>query len=318
MHCCTGSNRPTRPGQRLTLFFLALPPRNRTKARKFLSPVWRFQSCLSFDPLIIGTGKLYLTDDNGWLYSLCDAIRQRYIFRLQWSYISTPLPSAHKAFFLSTNQPIYLHSIPIERPEKKTISNQQNQFKLHPTSKHITTTTTTRAHPIPSQPTKEKAFPHEYTHTHISPRPQAMSHSTPPLASTPSSSGPCKYDTHVPQDSTVYENSTTTSSSSSFYEDDDDDEEDDDDDEDDEEEPFIILQATAIKITSFPPAAGAVAKISMKGKGKGSSIATTTSQKFGGRAPAVASRPPAFLATPGEALPVFSSERAKRAARSVR
>lgn len=144
-----------------------------------------------------------------------------------------------------------------------------------------------------------------------------MSHSTPPLSSTPSSSGTCKYDTHVAQDSTVYENSTTTStsSSSSFY---DDGEEDDDDDEDDEdeEEAFIILQATAMKITSFSPTA--VAKISMKGKGKGSGIATTTSQKFGGRAPAVASRPPAFLATPGEALPVFSSERAKRAARSVR
>ncbi|EMF13469.1 uncharacterized protein SEPMUDRAFT_107479 [Sphaerulina musiva SO2202] len=139
-----------------------------------------------------------------------------------------------------------------------------------------------------------------------------MSHSTPPLTSTPSSSG-------TSQDSTVYENSTTTStsSSSSFYEDDD--EEDEEDEEDDEEEPFIILQATAIKITSFPPtAAGAVAKISMKGKGKGSGIATTTSQKVGRtpvRAPAVASRPPAFLATPGDALPVFSSERAKRAAR---
>lgn len=146
-----------------------------------------------------------------------------------------------------------------------------------------------------------------------------MSHSTPPLTSTPSSSGTCKYDTHVAQDSTVYENSTTTStssSSSSFYDDDDDDDEEDGDDE--EDEPFIILQATAIKITSFPPTAGAVAKISIKGKGKGSSIATTTSQKVGGRAPAVTSRPPAFLATPGEALPVFSSERAKRAARSVR
>lgn len=145
-----------------------------------------------------------------------------------------------------------------------------------------------------------------------------MSHSTPPLSSTPSSSGTCKYDTHVAQDSTVYENSTTTStsSSSSFYDDDDEDDEDDeeDDDEDDEEEPFIILQATAIKITSFPPTA--VAKIFVKGKGSG--IATTTSQKVGGRAPAVASRPPAFLATPGDALPVFSSERAKRAARSVR
>lgn len=136
-----------------------------------------------------------------------------------------------------------------------------------------------------------------------------MSHSTPPLSSTPSSSGTCKYDIHVVKDSTVYENSTTTSTStSSFY--------DDDDEEDDEEEPFIILQATAIKIISFPAAAAAVAKIFVKGKG--SSIATTTSQKFGGRAPAVASRPPAFLATPGEALPVFSSERAKRAARSVR
>lgn len=138
-----------------------------------------------------------------------------------------------------------------------------------------------------------------------------MSHSTPPLSSTPSSSGTCKYDIHVAQDSTVYENSTTTStssSSSSFYADD------EEDDDDDEEEPFIILQATAIKITSFPPTA--VAKIFVKGKG--SSIATTTSQKVGGRAPAVTSRPPAFLATPGEALPVFSSERAKRAARSVR
>lgn len=139
-----------------------------------------------------------------------------------------------------------------------------------------------------------------------------MSHSTPPLTSTPSSSGTCKYDTHVAQDSTGYENSTTTStSSSSFY---DDDEEDEEDEEDDEEEPFIILQATAIKITSFPPTA--VAKISIQGKGRG--IATTTSQKFGGRAPAVASRPLAFLATPGDALPVFASERAKRAARSVR
>lgn len=147
-----------------------------------------------------------------------------------------------------------------------------------------------------------------------------MSHSTPPLTSTPSSSGTCKYDTHVAQDSTVYENSTTTStsSSSSFYDDDEDDEEDEDDEDDEEEEPFIILQATAIKITSFPPTAGAVAKVFVKGKGKGSGIATTTSQKFGGRAPAVASRPPAFLATPGDALPVFSSERAKRAARSVR
>lgn len=136
-----------------------------------------------------------------------------------------------------------------------------------------------------------------------------MSHSTPPLTSTPSSSGTCKYDTHVAQDSTVYENSTTTStSSSSFYE---------DDDEEDEEEPFIILQATAMKITSFPPTAGAVAKIFVKGKGSG----IATSQKFGKtpvRAPAVTSRPPAFLATPGGALPVFSSERAKRAARSVR
>lgn len=143
-----------------------------------------------------------------------------------------------------------------------------------------------------------------------------MSNSTPPLASTPSSSGTCKYDTHVAQDSTVYENSTTTStSSSSFY--DDDDEDDEEDDDEDEEEPFIILQATAIRITSFPPTAAAVAKIFVKGKG--SSIANTTSQKVGGRAPAVASsRPPAFLATPGEALPVFSSERAKRAARSVR
>lgn len=150
-----------------------------------------------------------------------------------------------------------------------------------------------------------------------------MSHSTPPLSSTPSSSGTCKYDTHVAQDSTVYENSTTTSTSTSSYDDEDDDEEDDDDedDDDDEEEPFIILQATAIKITSFPPTAGAVAKIFVKGKGKegkGSGIATTTSQKVGGRAPAVASRPPAFLATSGDALPVFSSERAKRAARSVR
>lgn len=144
-----------------------------------------------------------------------------------------------------------------------------------------------------------------------------MSHSTPPLSSTPSSSGTCKYDTHVAQDSTVYENSTTTStssSSSSFYEDDD--EDDDDDDEDDEKEPFIILQATAIKITSFPPTA--VAKIFVKGKGKGSGIATTTSQKVGKTPVRAPAGPPAFLATSGDALPVFSSERAKRAARSVR
>lgn len=148
-----------------------------------------------------------------------------------------------------------------------------------------------------------------------------MSHSTPPLSSTPSSSGTCKYDTHVAQDSTVYENFTTTStsssSSSSFYHDDDDDE-DDEEDEEDDEEPFIILQATAIKITSFPPTAGAVAKIFVKGKGKGSSIATTTSQKVGTPSPVRATAVPAFLATSGDALPVFSSERAKRAARSVR
>lgn len=140
-----------------------------------------------------------------------------------------------------------------------------------------------------------------------------MSHSTPPLSSTPSSSGTCKYDTHVAQDSTVYENSTTTSTSSSstFYDDDDDDEEDEEDeDDDDEEEPFIILQATAIKITSFP---AAVAKIFVKGKGSG----IATSQKVGGT-PVRATAVPAFLATSGDALPVFSSERAKRAARSVR
>lgn len=234
-------------------------------------------------------------------------------FRLQWSYISIlSLPlTRHSSPY--TNQPIYLHSIRAERPEKKNNIQPINQFKLRPRA------STQQEHAlIPSQSTKEKVFPHEYSHSHISPRPQAMSHSTPPLSSKPSSSGTCKYDTHVAQDSTVYENSTTTStsssSSSSFY----DEEDDDDDDEEDEEEAFIILQATAMKITSFPPTAGAVAKIFVKGKGKGSGIATTTSQKVGGRAPAVASRPPAFLATPGDALPVFSSERAKRAARSVR
>lgn len=145
-----------------------------------------------------------------------------------------------------------------------------------------------------------------------------MSHSTPPLSSTPSSSGTCKYDIHVAQDSTVYENSTTTSTStSSFYDDDEEDEEDEDDDDEeddeDDEEPFIILQATAMKITSFPPTAGAVAKIFVKGKGSG----IATSQKFG-KTPVRATAVPAFLATSGDALPVFSSERAKRAARSVR
>lgn len=52
-----------------------------------------------FDPLIIGTGKLYLNDDNGWLYSLCDAIRQRYIFPFTMVLYIHPLPSAQKAFF---------------------------------------------------------------------------------------------------------------------------------------------------------------------------------------------------------------------------
>lgn len=121
-----------------------------------------------FDPLIIGTGKLYSNDDNGWLYSLCDAIRQRYIFCLQWSYISTPLPSAHKAFFfLSTNQPIYLHSIRAERPGKKS-NRPTNQFKLHPRA--ITTTTNTfSSHPIPSQPKKKPFLTN--IHTHISATP---------------------------------------------------------------------------------------------------------------------------------------------------
>lgn len=262
-----------------------------------------------FDPLIIGTGKLCLTDDNGWLYSLCDAIRQRYIFRLQWSYISIlSLPlTRHSSPY--TKQPIYLHSIPIERPEKK-INRPINQFKLHPTSKHTIRTTRTRSHPIPTYQRKSLS---SRIHTHISAHAQSMSHSTPPLTSTPSSSGTCKYDIHVAQDSTVYENSTTTStsSSSSFYDDYDDD---DEDDEEEEEEPFIILQATAMKITSFP--AAAVAKIFVKGKGSG--IATTTSQKVGRTPVRATAGPPAFLATSGDALPVFSSERAKRAARSVR
>lgn len=56
-----------------------------------------------FNPLIIETGKLYLNDDNGWLYSLCDAIRQRYIFPFTMVLYIHPLPSAHKAFYLSTN-----------------------------------------------------------------------------------------------------------------------------------------------------------------------------------------------------------------------
>lgn len=240
-----------------------------------------------------------MNDDNGWLYSLCDAIRQRYIFPF------TMVLYIHSSPFR------YLHNIPIERPGKK-INRPINQFKLRPRAITITITTTNTLSSHPNRPKKKPFLTN--IHTHISPRPQSMSHSTPPLSSTPSSSGTCKYDIHVAQDSTVYENSTTTStssSSSSFYADD------EEDDDEDEEEPFIILQATAIRITSFPPTAAAVAKIFLKGKG--SSIATTTSQKFGGRAPAVASsRPPAFLATPGEALPVFSSERAKRAARSVR
>lgn len=210
-----------------------------------------------------------------------------------------PLPSATCITYPSSDQKRKLTDQQINSSYIHEQAHNKNTFSSHP------------------NPPKKKPFLTN-THKHISPRPQAMSHSTPPLASTPSSSGTCKYDTHVAQDSTVYENSTTTSTStsSSFY---DDDEEDEEDEEEDEEEPFIILQATAIKITSFPPTA-AVAKIFVKGKGKGkgSSIATTTSQKFGGRAPAVASRPPAFLATPGDALPVFSSERAKRAARSVR
>lgn len=147
MHCCARSNEQTGPGQRLALFFLALLGIGQSLGISF--------TCLEiselslFDPLIIGTGKLYLTDDNGWLYSLCDAIRQRYIFRLQWSYISIlSLPlTRHSSPY--TKQPIYLHSIPIERPEKK-INRPINQFKLHPTSKHTIRTTRTRSHPIPT------------------------------------------------------------------------------------------------------------------------------------------------------------------------
>lgn len=227
----------------------------------------------------------------------------------KWSYISILfLPLTRDSSYQSSNQSI---CIAYPSSDQKNHIQPTNQFKLHPRA--ITknnNNNTLSSHPnLP----KKKLFLTN-THSHISPRPQAMSHSTPPLASTPSSSGTCKYDTHAVKDSTVYENSTTTSTSF-FYEDDD--EEDDDDDEDDEEEPFIILQATAIKITSFPPTAGAVAKISMQGKGRGSGIATTTSQKFG-KTPVRATGVPAFLATPGDALPVFSSERAKRAARSVR
>lgn len=170
MHCCARSNGQTRPGQRLALFFLALLGIGQSLGISF--------TCLEiselslFDPLIIGTGKLYLTDDNGWLYSLCDAIRQRYIFRLQWSYISIlSLPlTRHSSPY--TKQPIYLHSIPIERPEKK-INRPINQFKLHPTSKHTIRTTRTRSHPTPTD--QKKAFPHEYTHSHISPRPSNVS-----------------------------------------------------------------------------------------------------------------------------------------------
>lgn len=223
-------------------------------------------------------------------------------------YPSSPFRSQGILLLIPINQSI---CIAYPSSDLKKTNRPTNQFKLHPTSKHTIRTTRTRSHPIPTYQRKSLS---SRIHTHISAHAQAMSHSTPPLSSTPSSSGTCKYDIHVAQDSTVYENSTTTStssSSSSFYDDYDDD---DEDDEEEEEEPFIILQATAIKITSFPPTA--VAKIFVKGKGSG--IATTTSQKFGGRAPAVASRPPAFLATPGDALPVFSSERAKRAARSVR
>lgn len=159
MHCCTGSNRPTRPGQRLTLFFLALPPRNRTKARKFLPPVWRFQSCLLFDPLIIGTGKLYLDDDNGWLYSLCDAIRQRYIFRLQWSYISTPLPSATCITYPSSDQ-------------KRELTDQQiNSSYIHEQADNKNNHNT-----LSSQPNRPKKKPFlTNIHSHIIPRPVNVS-----------------------------------------------------------------------------------------------------------------------------------------------
>lgn len=208
-------------------------------------------------------------------------------------------PFRLQGILLLINQSICI-AIRAERPGKTIFNQQINSSYIHEQAHNKNTLSS-----HPNLPKKKPSLTN--IHTHISAHAQSMSHSTPPLSSTPSSSGTCKYDTHVAQDSTVYENSTTTSSSS-FYE--------DDDEEDEEEEPFIILQATAMKITSFPPTAAAVTKISVKGKG--SSIATTTSQKVGGRAPAVASRPPAFLATPGDALPVFSSERAKRAARSVR
>lgn len=117
MHCCARSNEQTGPGQRLALFFLVLLGIGQSLGISF--------TCLEiselslFDPLIIETGKLYLNDDNGWLYSLCDAIRQRYIFRLQWSYISTPLPSATCITYPSSDL-------------KKTIFNQQiNSSYIH-------------------------------------------------------------------------------------------------------------------------------------------------------------------------------------------
>lgn len=167
MHCCAGSNGQTRPGQRLALFVLALPPRNRTKARKFLSPVWRFQSCLSFDPLIIGTGKLYLNDDNGWLYSLCDAIRQRYIFPFTMVLYIHALPSAHKAFFLSTNQPIYLHSIPIERPEKPYPTNKSIQV-TYTSNNNNNNNNTLSSHP--NRPKKKPFLTNIHSQISITPK----------------------------------------------------------------------------------------------------------------------------------------------------
>lgn len=118
-----------------------------------------------FDPLITGTGKLYLNDDNSWLYSLCDAIRQRYIFPFYNGLIYPSSPFRSQGILL-INQSICI-AIRAERPEKKT-NRPINQFKLHPTSKHTTRTTETRSHPIPTYQRKSlssRIFTHTYQPT---------------------------------------------------------------------------------------------------------------------------------------------------------
>lgn len=86
-----------------------------------------------FDPLIIGTGKLYSNDDNGWLYSLCDAIRQRYIFPFTMVlYIhSSPFRSQGILLLIPINQSICITYPSSDLKKKQYPTNKINSSYIH-------------------------------------------------------------------------------------------------------------------------------------------------------------------------------------------